>query len=139
MLSARRLVLIACLGADVVGVCDCKRARKEEKPAMTTLTSAALRDSVEDASQRVASARCAQEVSCAHLTGWTREANMTACLDRVKVETARELGPEVCSRGIDHDRLIDCVAAIERTSCDDPVSRLMQLEDCRKNKLCIGP
>ncbi|HVH43248.1 MAG TPA: DUF6184 family natural product biosynthesis lipoprotein [Labilithrix sp.] len=141
MLCARPLVLTACAAVGLLVLCDCKRSRERDERSnaagTTTVTSAELRDSVEAASHRLATARCEQEVSCAGLTRWTREANMTACLGRVKVETAKEL--EVCPRGIDQGGVVDCIAAIQRTSCDDPVSRLMQLEDCRTSKLCIGP
>jgi hypothetical protein len=131
----------ACLAAGLVLVCGCKSARKAEpgeQAGTSTVTSAAIRHSVDDASQRVATARCDQELACAHDLGSAkREADKTECLDRVKSETAKELSPEACPKGIDHDRLVHCVGAMEQVGCDDPVSRLMQLEDCRKSRLCI--
>lgn len=136
----RRLVVAsACLSIGLLVVCGCKRkAEPGEQAGTSTVTSAAIRNAADDAIQRVAFARCQQELSCSNLTSWTLADNQKTCIERVKADTARELSPQACPKGIDHDRLVDCVAAIERTGCDDPVARLMQLEDCKKSRLCSG-
>lgn len=135
----RSVFLGACLVVGVLAAPACKRKTEgAEKPGTAVLTSSALRESIEDASRRVSFARCEKEMACSGLTRWTRDTNEAECIDRVKVETMKEVNVQACPRGIDHERLVDCVAAIERMGCDDPVGRLMELEDCRQRRLCVS-
>jgi hypothetical protein len=146
-MNARRIAVAAAVSVFLLVVFGCKSGRKAqpgeageaEKAGTTMLTSSALRQSVEDASQRLATARCEQEMACSDLTSWTRDTNKAECVDRVKAETAKELSPDACPAGIGSEGLIHCVAAIERTGCGDPVARLMTLEDCKTSKLCVAP
>lgn len=134
----RRSVVVSVVAITaLVAAHGCKR-KADEKAGTAVLTSSALRESIDDASRRVSFARCEKEMACAGLTSWTRDTNEAECIDRVKVETTKEVNAEACPHGIDHERLIDCVAAIERMGCDDPVGRLMELEDCRQRRLCVS-
>jgi hypothetical protein len=136
------VLAIACLGV-VLSAVACKGAKKSEPPVVektgtSTLTSSEIRQSVDDASQRMAFARCERELSCSGLTSWTLQANKDECVARAKVEASKELSPDSCPRGIDSANLVNCLAAIERGGCGDPIGRLMQLEDCKQSKLCIS-
>lgn len=138
----RRVVVVACVGTalSMMGACKSKKTEEGEKAGTSMVTSSELRQSIDDASERIAKARCEKEVNCSphHNPDWSDEANKTACHDRVKAESTRELTNDACPHGINQDRLIRCVAAIEQTGCDDPVGRLMTLEDCKKAKLCMS-
>jgi hypothetical protein len=141
-MNARPLLTIACLGV-VLSAVACKGAKKNEpavveKTGTSTITSSELRQSVDDASQSMAFAHCEREMSCSGLNSWTLQANKDECVARLKTETSKELSAESCPRGIDHANLVNCLAAIERTGCGDPIGGLIELQDCKKDKLCIS-
>jgi hypothetical protein len=119
----------------------CKRDRGHEV-GTTTTTSVEVKKMTDNAVEQIASARCQREVSCDRVGRSMRHASIESCFDLNKAEYTRELNADACPRGIDQNRLVDCIAATEQASCLDPIGTLVRVEECRSSKLClkgVGP
>ena len=126
---------IACVTLVAIG---CKRDRGErERPPTTTTTSADLRAFTEAGIKRIAEARCAAEVSCDETRPARRHTSLEICKDLLASELKGELDEHRCPNGLEERRVTDCVSAIERTSCFDPIDMIERIEACRPRALCI--
>lgn len=133
---AIRFTSFACVALGLVAAASCKRDRARET-GTTTTTSAEVKKMTESAVEQIASARCQREVACNHVGRSMRHASIESCFDLNKSEYVKELNPEACPRGIDQNRLVDCIAATEQASCLDPIGALVRVEECRSSSLCL--
>ena len=140
MTSVRRRVLsIACVGLGLLAAAGCKRERAHDGGAGSTTTrSAEGRLMAESATTRLADARCHRELDCAHVRAGQGPATLEGCRSRISSELSKSLNPEACPRGIDQAQLVQCVAALEHSSCVDPIGALIEYEDCKTSKLCLA-
>jgi hypothetical protein len=140
-MNSIRLMSIAYAALSLVAVAGCKRDQKREA-GTTSTTSAEVQKMTENAVEQIASARCQREVACDHVGRSMRHASIESCFDLNKSEYVKELNPQACPRGIDQNRLVDCIAATEQASCLDPIGAIVRVEECRASKLClkgVGP
>ncbi len=130
-MSSRFLVVLSLL----LAVASCKREREREH-GTTTITSAEIQQSTLASIDRIAGARCEREVACDHVGPARQHASFDTCRDLNRAEGRHRFAPDACPQGIEPGRVVDCVAAIERASCLDPVDAIERIEACRPGRLC---
>lgn len=136
------LVLRVTLACSVALAASCQRERAtppspgNDPPGTTSLRSADVRASVDAAVDRIAAARCDREVTCDKIGGAKRYPSLEACQALMRTELHDGLSFETCPRGVNADKVADCVAANERADCYSPIDALVRLRECRASHIC---
>jgi hypothetical protein len=141
--AVRLLVPALCL----VAVAGCKSDRERARAKMeheregrgsTTVTGANV-GSVpnESAIDRVVAARCAREATCNNIGSDKHYASRDICTQKIKADMRDDLTPKDCPRGIDPKELNDCLDAIHKEDCNNPLDMIGRLATCRTSNLCL--
>jgi hypothetical protein len=125
------------LGATAAIFLSLACGRSPDAPAPTTTTGARTLSS-EDAITRVASARCEREVSCNNIGADGKYQDRDACMREVRQNTKSELRSDECPRGINGERLEQCLTEIRNEGCGNPIDTIDRMASCRRSELCIG-
>ena len=126
--------MIMSVGTLLLPACHSERAEPEARVGTASVTSAFVRSSIDAAGIRIAFAHCDQEMSCDHSS--TANSNVQTCRDLVQAETTERLDEKSCPSCVNTSKLDDCVGAVQRTSCYDPIGIYERIMSCRASKLC---
>jgi hypothetical protein len=150
----RCLVPFACL----VAVAGCNRDRRErvdvdrdrpsdypslgsesnkDKSGTTTVTGANI-TSNESAVNRIVAARCAREQSCNNVGADKRFSSHDVCVQKVRADMKDDLNAKDCPKGIDQKELNECLEAIQKESCNNPIDTIGRLTACRTSDMCLS-
>jgi Family of unknown function (DUF6184) len=91
----------------------------------------------EDAVNDIVSALCAREVDCRHVGPNKRYPNRETCVAMVRDDLKGELSAKECPRGIARAALNECLEAIRKEDCTDPLEAIGGLAACRTDELCL--
>ena len=111
---------------------------QQDRSGSATLTSASFttKDSAVD---RITAARCAREVTCSNIGPDRHFTTGDKCVSEVKARLDSDLGPNDCPDGIDAKQVDECLDAIRKESCTNPMSTVARLAECRTSSLCVKP
>lgn len=86
---------------------------------------------------RLASARCEQEQNCKNIGAGNKYATRETCLEQVQGSIGNDLNAYNCPRGLDHDAVDRCMAAIQSEECSHPFDTLTRFDKCRTSAMCL--
>lgn len=130
------LAMVAC-NRDQSGSAG-KDPDQQDRSGAATLTSASF-TTKESAVDRITAARCAREVTCSNIGADKHFATNDKCVSEVKSRLDADLGPNDCPDGIDAKQVDECLDAIRKESCTNPMSTVARLAECRTSSLCVKP
>ncbi|MBX3197124.1 MAG: hypothetical protein KF894_03120 [Labilithrix sp.] len=156
MLSLRSLVPFACVGAGVLVAVGCNRDRERgsldhdrapvtgeshpttqgEPSGVTTVTGAGVVANL-SAIDRIVAARCQREANCKNIGADKKHVSEQACAQKLKADMKDDLNANECPRGIDQKELNDCLGAIHKEECNNPIDSISRLAACRTGELCL--
>lgn len=84
----------------------------------------------------LAGARCARAEVCRELESGGQYPDREACLLDQQLVFQQELNMTACSRGVDGEKLDQCLQAIRYDDCDPPAP-FGPLAACRSHELCV--
>jgi hypothetical protein len=87
--------------------------------------------------QQLSAARCDREQSCNNVGGGQKYATRSVCMEQMRGSIANDLNTYNCPRGIDHDEVDHCVAAIKNEECSHPLDTITRMEKCRTGLMCM--
>lgn len=88
------------------------------------------------ASEAIAEARCAREVSCNNVGIDKRYVSLEDCLTRVWTAGQGDLVESECPNGVDEAQLEECLAEIRLLECGVHLDSLELLPACSASQLC---
>ncbi|MBX3186382.1 MAG: hypothetical protein KF819_05170 [Labilithrix sp.] len=109
----------------------------ETKTGETTVTGAHVGVSNDAAIGRLVAARCAREVACKNVGADKHFTTHEVCAKEVRATTASDLEASECPRGVDAKELDECLEAIQKESCTNPIDTISRLAACRTGELCL--
>jgi Family of unknown function (DUF6184) len=86
---------------------------------------------------RMSSARCDQEQECKNIGPDAKYASRSVCMDQIRGAIGNDLTAYECRRGLDHDAVDRCMAAIKSEECSHPFETLSRYEKCRTGAICM--
>jgi hypothetical protein len=136
-----RVSLFLVLGVMAVAACNRDHSVAAGKDAQdisgtTTLTQAVF-TTKESAVDRITAARCAREVTCSNIGPDKHFTTSDRCVTEMKEHLNADLGPVDCPDGIDAKQVDECLDAIRKESCSNPISTVQRLAECRTASLCV--
>ena len=87
--------------------------------------------------KQLSTARCDQEQTCNNIGPKAKFASREVCTDQLNGSIGNDLNAYNCPRGIDHDALNRCMAAITSEECSHPFDTLTRYDKCRTGALCM--
>jgi hypothetical protein len=147
MKVARSFVSIACVGIGLVAIEGCQRTERERatgttteegRPGTATVTGAHV-TVVNNAAavDRIVGARCAREMTCKNIGHDRKFADQAACTTKVKTDMKDDLNAKDCPYGVDQKELDECLDAIKKEDCNNPIDVIGRLAACRTSDLCL--
>lgn len=110
----------------------------EEKTGSTTITGANVGAVANDlAVQRIVAARCAREAACNNVGSDKHFVSHDVCVQEIRDKMRNDLKASECPKGIDAKELDDCMEAIHKESCNNPIDVISRLAACRTSGLCL--
>jgi Family of unknown function (DUF6184) len=94
------------------------------------------RDADSEVVDRLAAARCDQEQGCKNVGPDAKYASRSVCMDQTRGGIGNDLNAYKCSRGLDHDAVDRCMAAIISEECGHLFDRLTRFDKCRSSVVC---
>lgn len=150
MRTTARCLMLACVTGGLVAAVGCHREperttgdttsttkteeRYREPTGTTTITGASIANAT--AIDRVVAARCEREATCKNVGSDKKYSSAQACSDKIRSDMKDDLNAKDCPRGVDKKELNDCLAAIHKEECHNPLDVIGRLNDCRTGKLC---
>lgn len=134
-----KTVRFAAAATCVLAIVACNRSRKteEERAGTTRTTGAAFGISNDSAINRVVAARCAREAKCNNIGADKRYETPSVCSEKLRADMRNDLTPHDCPRGVDNKELNDCLDAIQKEDCNNPIDTIGRLNQCRTSELCL--
>ncbi len=150
-------ISIACVAAGILAVVGCNRekertttttggeqprveerpqVREHEQPGTTTITGAKLANVA--AVDKVVAARCEREATCKNVGVDKRYANAQVCSQKLHADMKEDLNAKECPHGIDQKELNECLEAIRKEDCNNPIDTIGRLAACRTSDLCLA-
>jgi hypothetical protein len=88
--------------------------------------------------ERIASARCDREQTCANIGDGRKYASRNVCMDQLRGRIANDLNSYQCPLGIDTGAVEECLAAIGAEQCGaHPVEAISRMDKCRSGAMCM--
>jgi hypothetical protein len=149
MMRLSSLVSIACVGAAILTTAACKQDRAERErmpegrpgaptePGKTTITGANVVNN-QAAIDKIVGARCTREATCKNVGAGKKHADPQACTQKIKMEMREDLNTKECPHGIDQKELDECLEAIQKEDCNNPIDKISRLAACRTSDLCLS-
>lgn len=142
MLTTRHYLSTACVAVGLLAVLGCDRdrgrgvtTRTEEQTGTATVTGAQVANTA--AIDRVVAARCERESSCRNIGPDKQHATPQACTDKLRADMKDDLNTRDCPAGIDQKELNECLEAIRKEDCNNPIDTIGRLAACRTSDLCL--
>jgi hypothetical protein len=110
---------------------DTKREKVDESAAHGSVTP-------HTAVLLVTESRCSREARCKNIGAKHKYATMAECTTKLAEEKSDDLNFKDCPRGIDKKELDECVTAIKKEDCNNPLDSLNRLTACRSSDLCLS-
>jgi hypothetical protein len=120
-----------------LGERELRNPNEQDRAGTTTLTGASSWIANVAAIDRLVASRCAREVSCSNVGPDKHFADGDACTREVRKKLNDELKTSACPNGIDGKELDECLDAIRKESCTNPVDTVSRLAACRTSELCL--
>ncbi len=106
------------------------------EPGTTTVTGASVINN-QSAIDKIVAARCARESTCKDVGPDKRVGNSDACVQKLKADMRSDLNVNECPVGIDAKELNECLDAIRKEDCNNPLDTIGRLAACRTSDLCL--
>jgi hypothetical protein len=135
MKNAVRLIVPALC---VVAAVGCKKEQRENTERGTaTVTGAHVGVANEAALDRIVAARCVRESTCNNVGADKHYTSQSVCMQKIRSDMRDDLSSKDCPRGIDQKGLNDCLDAIKKEDCNNPIDMIGRLAACRTSELCM--
>lgn len=86
----------------------------------------------------IAESRCSREARCNNIGAKHKYASVAECTTKLSDEKTDDLNLKDCPRGIDKKELDECLTAIKKEDCNNPLDSLSRLAACRSSDLCLS-
>jgi len=86
----------------------------------------------------ITASRCSREAVCNNIGAKHKYATMAECKTKLSDEKSDDLNFKDCPRGIDKKELDECLTAIKKEDCNNPLDSLSRLAACRSSDLCLS-
>lgn len=146
MTSVRNVMPIACVALGILSIAGCRErnqreqageTRPIEQPGTATVTGANVVGN-QAAIDRIVAARCAREATCKNVGANKRYESQEACSQKINIDMKDDLKVSECPRGIDQKELNECLEAVQKEDCNNPIDSLNRLAACRTSDLCLS-
>lgn len=111
---------------------------REQNVGQTTVTGANV-GVVQNASaiERIVQARCEREATCNNVGTDKHFSNRDVCQREIRADMKDDLNAKDCPAGIDGKELGECLDAIHKESCGNPLETISRLAACRTSDMCL--
>jgi hypothetical protein len=134
--AACALALFACRERRETGRTE--RTGEGDKSGTTTLTGARYAAISNDtAVQRLVMARCEREAACNNIGADKRYADREVCTHELNAKMRDDLKASECPKGVDGKELDECIQAIHKESCNNPIDTISRIAACRTSDMCL--
>lgn len=124
------------IGLCAVALFACNKDR--ERTSTTTTTGASVGHVANGtAIERIVAARCEREASCKNVGHDKRFETQATCTAKVRGDMREDLSAKDCPGGIDQKELDECLAAIRKEDCNNPIEMIERLAECRTSDMCL--
>jgi hypothetical protein len=132
------VAIFGCNKSDHGTAIDRDRER-ERSTGETTVTGANVGAAVnnETAVNRIVAARCEREAACNNIGTDKHYTSRETCSNDMRVKLRDDLKASDCPGGIDGKHLDDCLTAIRKESCGNPIESLSRVSACNTSGLCL--
>lgn len=135
------LAALACnrdrAGTDRSSQTGARPGETTERPGETTITGAAVVNN-DAAMGRIVAARCDREATCNNIGADKRFGTRDVCSREMMTKMHDDLKASDCPKGIDGKHLEECLTAIRKESCNNPLEALSRITACNTPQLCLS-
>jgi hypothetical protein len=132
------MVPLAITLAGVALVVGCKDERKYDVGHTTTTTGAAVASTSNDnAVSRIVASRCAREAACNNVGVDKHYQNEAGCTAKLRSDMKNDLNAKDCPYGVDVKELNECLEAIRKEDCNNPIDAISRIGACRTSDMCL--
>lgn len=90
------------------------------------------------ASDRIVAARCDRELACKNVGDGKHFTTRDACTKEIGTKLKDDLRPAECPNGVDAKHLDDCLTAIHKEDCGNPIDAIGRISACNTSGLCLS-
>lgn len=130
-------VAISALGLALALVAGCRDDRPREVGTTTTTGANIQAVSNETAVARIVASRCAREATCNNVGVDKKFQNPAGCTAKIRSDMKDDLNPKDCTLGVDQKQLDECLDAIRKEECNNPLDTIQRLGACRTSAMCL--
>lgn len=145
----KKLVVLAVPTLCLVAAAGCNRDRTgtvtgsgdldRDRSGSTTVTGANVGSVGNDSAiDRIVAARCAREAACNNVGADKHYSSREVCTRDIRADMRDDLSAKDCPRGIDQKELGECLEAIQKEDCNNPIDDVGRLIACRTSDLCLS-
>lgn len=87
--------------------------------------------------ERIVAARCEREATCNNVGSDKHYASRDVCTRDIRNDMRDDLNAKDCPAGIDQKELNECLQAIQKESCGNPLETISRLAACRTGDMCL--
>jgi hypothetical protein len=88
--------------------------------------------------QAIAQSRCSRELRCNNIGADHKYKTVAECTTKISADREQNLNVWDCPRGIDKKELDECLEAVMKEDCGNPLEALSRLAACRSSDLCLS-
>lgn len=134
----KTLIRIAVPALAALAVVACRDRRNDDRTDTTTVTGAHYAAISNDtAINKLVTARCAREAACNNVGSDKRYVDHEVCMKELNAKVRDDLKASECPKGIDGKELDECIQAIHKEDCNNPIDTISRLAACRSSDLCL--
>lgn len=143
MMNTRSILPLALTFAGLTLAAGCNRheERTNERTTEvghTTTTGANLASVGNDiAVGRIVASRCAREAACNNVGVDKKYQNTAGCTAKIRTDMKDDLNAKDCPYGVDQKELNECLEAIRKEECNNPLDTISRLGACRTSDMCL--
>jgi hypothetical protein len=138
MMNARIILPVALTVCGLLLAVGCKDRRSDNEVGHTTTTGASIASVSNDlAVSRIVASRCAREATCNNVGVDKRYQNTAGCTAKIRSDMKDDLNAKDCPYGVDQKQLNECLSAIRKEECNNPLDTITRLNDCRTSGMCL--
>jgi hypothetical protein len=90
------------------------------------------------ASNKIVAARCDREMACKNVGDGKHFTTPAACTRELGTKLKDDLRPAECPNGVDAKHLDDCLTAIRKEACGNPIDTIGRISACNESGLCLS-
>lgn len=87
--------------------------------------------------ERLAAARCNQELTCDNIGPGAKFDSRRVCMDKMRGDIGNDFTAYKCPRGLNADAVNRCIQAIESEECSHPFDTITRFDKCRTSAICM--